>query len=412
MMSRATALGLGLVGLVVWGVSRAKPKKKKRKKKKKARKQEPVLGCGLYPWLPDSVDTVLGNAIKAGERDVEALVLVAARRVYPSTPEGDVQQWPAASGDARAKCLEDRIRIRANLRLAEVADQEVDGAPSPARIPDGPGNCPAGTRWDRRYKRCLKRRTGPRKPGPRRANPSTSPTTVPLPLPFPFPLPIPAVPDGVDAGTGEEQWPDYPPMGPVDLAPLTDPSNYPTPGRFHQIGGENSGTTLKKIARLALTTAYFKLLGDFDEADLRARRSASWRAYRDLINCAPWNHALYGSKNQPGPYYYDTPHGDHISMYPVHGRIRQALEQGEMLVRLVDEEDPKSPAGGVHAFIWLPPLDLDALAEDEILVSREYWYTGDSMIMPPPEVVTFDVDGIPESRQWGCLGFAAGVEDS
>jgi hypothetical protein len=208
------------------------------------------------------------------------------------------------------------------------------------------------------------------------------------------------------------EWPEYPPPAPVDLTKWTDPGNYPTPGKFHLIGGPHSGTTLKKIAIKALTTAFYLVHGDLDLADELARRKENWQAYREAINCCPWNHALYGSANQPGtPYYYATPHGDHISLYPVHADVVSQLVDGEPPRRRVSAHDPKIPAGGRHAFIWLPPLDAAELLEGRVKVEHGHWWTGDFRMMPPPEVLTLGVVDVPAGRTWGCGDYATSYDE-
>src|SRR5262245_39827860 len=101
---------------------------RKRKKSAEATSADlPTLDCGLYPWKPLEIDVELEMAIVRGERNLERLALQAAREVYPQTPEGTPQPWPPAEDDARAQCILDRIRIRGNLRLAELADDDADG---------------------------------------------------------------------------------------------------------------------------------------------------------------------------------------------------------------------------------------------------------------------------------------------
>ena len=246
--------------------------------------------------------------------------------------------------------------------------------------------------------------SGPRRPFPR---PRPSPPAVEPTGNGDLPTIEPDEPGPDEPGPTEpkptDDWPDYPPPGPVDLSKWTDPKNYPTPGMFHQIGGENSATTLQAIARMALTTAFYLTFGDLAVARELAQDADNWRAYREAIECSPWNHALYGSASQPGTSgYYETPHGDQISMFPVHANVEELLAIGEPPKRRVRTDDPRLPAGGRHAFIWLPSLDEDVLANGRVKVKHEHWPTGDFMIMPPPEVLALGVVGVPPRRQWGC----------
>ncbi len=299
----------------------------------------PPGGCGLYPWLPDQVDAEIEVHIDAGTTDQEELTLLVARSVYPLTPEGVPQSWPAAAGDARAECLWDRILIRVNLILAQKADDDAD--------------------------------------------------------------------DDDDDG-----WDPYPPPGPVDIWDWEQADNYPEPGKFHQIhykGENNSATTLKHIAQKAIAQRVMQLSDDLSLAKSISDDATVWRAYRDLIDCSPWNDAAFGVKHKPGSYKYDTPHGRQIGMNPVHDDVRKKLTQGLPPRRTV--QTPGSHNGGGHfAYLWLPPLDDEALLERIVRVDPEYWRTGDSKIMPPPEVLTLGLENVPKAQTWGCLGFETTFE--
>lgn len=241
----------------------------------------------------------------------------------------------------------------------------------------------------------------PTPPGPRPPRP-------PFPRPRPIPPPVHEDPINLDPvdlppiDDGGDDWPDYPPPAPVDLGSWTDANNYPTPGMFHQVGGDNSASTLQAIARMALTTAFYLTFGDLAVAKELARDGDNWRAYREAIECSPWNHALYGSASRPGTSgYYETPHGDQISMFPVHANVETLLATGQPPERRVRTDDPRLPAGGRHAYLWLPPLDEDVLANGRVKVKHEHWWTGDWVVMPPPEVLALGVVGVPPGA-WGC----------
>lgn len=385
------ALTLGYLGYKLFS-----PKKRKKASTKTHDADLPSLDCGLYPWKPLDVDAALDRAIVFGERDLERLALEAAREVYAQTPEGLPQPWPPHDDDARAHCILDRIRIRATLRLAELADEDADDEGPGGSEPDGPlpvdpPTVPPPPGPDEPTS------PGPTWPGSK--DPGLKPPTLPDPNEPPF---------GGDEDDADDpsEWPEYPPPGPVDLGQWTDLENYPTPGKFHQIGGAHSGTTLKTIAIKALTTAFYIVHGDLDVAEELAAREGNWRAYREAINCCPWNHALYGSANQPGtPYYYKTPHDDHISLYPVHDNVAWRLANGQTPRRRVSGANPKVPAGGSHAFIWLPPLDATELLEGRVKVEHGHWWTGDFRMMPPPEVLTLGLTNVPPGRVWGCGGY-------
>ena len=401
-MSRTSLVPLALLGGGLFLLTRARKKKTPRTETPKS--ELPTEGCGLYPWLPQAVDAAIGRRTDAGERDAEALALHAARSVYATTPEGAPQTWPPSDGDARAHCILGRIRIRVNLILAQIADDDADDdEPTPEPPPlepadtlaPPPGTCPPGYRYDD-VLGCLEVPPPPEDFAPWDYDPDE-------------PQPQPDPPEPEDG----ETWPDYPEPGPLDLGPWTDPGNYPTPGMFHQVGGPNSGVTLKAIARKALTTAFYLVLGNLEDADQLAKRSENWRAYRQVINCCPWNHLLYGAPSLPGEVgFYQTPSGDSISLYPVHDHIAQRLANGEIPERRVRDDNRTLPSGGKHAFLWLPPLDELALSEGRVEVKRDYWETGDWMMMPPPEVLTLGVSTISDQRIWGCDGWELDYYDT
>lgn len=364
--------------------------RKKKRKKKDDTSDLPSLDCAPYVWKAVEVEAAMDGPLAAGERDPETLALMVAKEVYPTKPDGSAQQWPSESNDTQATCILDRIRMRVNARLFELDEDEDE---------------PSGDDDD----------------GP---TPKPPPHLPPFPIP-PFPVPppgptddpplkpptLPEEPPPVGGDDPEEpedpgEWPDYPPPAPVDLGEWTDPKNYPTPGMFHKVGGQNSASALQVIARKALTTAFYLTFGDLDLAIELAGRSENWRAYREAIECCPWNHALFGSASQPGTSgHYETPHGDQISMFPAHANVASLLANGDPPQRRVRTDNQKLPAGGHHAFIWLPPLDEAELAEGRVKIKHEHWWTGDWVIMPPPEVLALGVVDVPPGRTWGCGGY-------
>ena len=345
---------------------------RKRKGSKKALELPPE-GCELYPWLPDEVDAVAEELIRGdGLMDLEEVSLEVAREVYPRTPEDGPQQWPPGINDARAHCILDRIRIRVNLILAEVIDEEAGGE-----------DCGPGEHWDPETGECVL-------PGLAGDDDGGAP------------------PDGGFDVAPAETYEPYPEPGPVDLAEWEHPENYPTPSHFHQIGGPNSAGNLGDLAIMAIAQRYAMLTGDVEKALEVANKSKNWKAYRAIINCVPWNHAHFSSENIEGtPYYYKTPNGYHIVLFPRHDDVRAALAEGRPPERYADIQDPYAGPTRHHAYVWLPPLDDDALLAGEIKVKQDYWDTGDWMLQPPPEVVTwawhYGIPGLPPDLDWwGC----------
>lgn len=348
----------------------SRPAKAKGKKKKPGKaefvpqEQEPELppdGCGLYPWLSQEVDDAAYAVIEEGVTELEAGLIAeeVAYIVYEVTPEGDYAQWPPVQGDSRGWCIWDKILVRVNLILAELADDAINGDDEPDDEPE------------------------PGEPG----------------------LVI----------TGQEVLPPYPEPGPVDVAAWENPDNYPTPGAFHQVyyqggdknrypeghPGRNSVTTMKHLAQKALYSFAYTVTGDLDKAKAAGDDPELWRAYRALIDCSPYNHALFAARFEP-PHKYDSPHGLQVAMIPAHDDVRFALSKGITPRRLVDVDNPQMAPNMSQPFPWLPPLDPEAFLQGEIRVDPEYWDSGDSKIMPPPEVLALGVGGVDPQRFWGC----------
>jgi hypothetical protein len=333
-------------------------KKAKAKKKKKKKAEEttdpppPDNACGLYPWLAADVDAAVWQLIDDCEFDADKLQVEAARIVYSRTPEGEMQQWPPAANDARAVCLWDRIAIRVNLLLAQAYEAEADDA---CELPDVNGE----------------------------------------------------EEEPEEEEEEENGYEPYPPPGPVNLIGWEHHENFPEPGKFHQVtyqGGHNSATTLKHIAQKAIAQIVTLVTGDVGLAGEMMDDENIWRAYRDLIDCSPWNHALYGVKHSQGKFAYDTPHNEQVAMNPVHDEVRNMLAQGESPARTLTGPGSHD-GGGRFAYLWLPPLDIDALVNGNVVrVDQEYWSSGDSKIMPPPEVLALGVLNVPSEKLWGCLG--------
>lgn len=370
-----------VVGTVLlFGASAARAKKKKKKKAKKKPDyacaederfdaeanqcvpadddgpQWPEGGCEAFPWLGPEVDDVLRELVcEHGLRSVELLKLRAAQEVYPITPEGDPQDWPPAADDARALCIWDRIGVRVMFMLEYCPEEEGDG-----------------------------------------------------PAPEPEPEP-------------EPDYPPYPDPQPFDPTPWEDPGNYPTPDRFHQVyfrggdesywpkghPGRNSGS-FKYIAQKAMYTAGYIMTGDLDLAREIGDDPEIWKAYLTLINCSPWNQAVYGQPETRDQYHYGfLPTLDQISFNPLHADVRKLITEGKPIRRSLTGLTSHDGTGGNHAYLWLPPIDYAALAQGEVKLDPAYWPTGDSKIMPPPEVLALGLQNVPQNRAWGCLGFEA-----
>ena len=62
------------------------------------------------------------------------------------------------------------------------------------------------------------------------------------------------------------------------------------------------------------------------------------------------------------------------------------------------------------AYIWLPKINLQRLWDSggtEVTTEGIQWEDGSNGIMPPPQVLAYGVENVPEAVSWGCLGYEA-----
>jgi hypothetical protein len=197
------------------------------------------------------------------------------------------------------------------------------------------------------------------------------------------------------------------------VASLVDP--YPTPGMFYQVkqGDTFYGNGSSAIIYRALRTAGFlaaKLQGLSDaEANTRGTafaNSANRRtAYNELVQCSPWNDLVFGTW-YAGSQAARGAHGRGIAMFPWHFDVRAQLEQGGPVVRNIDQGAasfvqsepgklayPRDSDGKRLPFIWLPELDLQAVANNIVALAPEPWPGKDPAVdtwysrsSPPPSL--------------------------
>jgi hypothetical protein len=295
-----------------------------------------------FEWNAGDVDSATWTLIDAGLLDADDLQREVAVALYPTTPEGETQPWPPANADDRAMVLWERLAIRINFALAEWAEQQVNEPELPT--------------------------------------PQANDTAIGHGAHAPLPIP-----------------------GPVDVRTWENPDNYPQPGTFHQVyfqGEHNSGHTLKHIAQKAIAQAVMLLTDDAELAQAMSDDPEIWGAYRALIDCSPWNHALFAVRHGSGPSGYDSPTGEQVSLAPLHDDVRAALAAGRSPRRAIT--GPSTHKGGGHfAYPWLPPVDGGALLEGVVRIPSKLWDSGDIRLMPPPEVLAL-VPFVPLTRWWGC----------
>jgi hypothetical protein len=124
-----------------------------------------------------------------------------------------------------------------------------------------------------------------------------------------------------------------------------------------------------------------------------------------LIECSPYNDAVYGvklSENAFGQRFRsDQPYG--ISGNPQHAdnltRMKQGLPVRRAAFRnsMSDHEDV--PGGGRHAALWIPLLQqgIESVGPSAVLA----WQDGSSAINPPPEIIDLGFENVPDG-EYGC----------
>lgn len=268
----------------------------------------------------------------------------------------------------------------------------------------------------------------PDEPGPD-PDPDPDPGLPPDPFIFvPGVIDPPEPPGPFDPGI---PWAPFTPPGedPWNPTVYEHPSNYPTPGTFHQVESGDIFLGKGKARNMAWAALYEGAyaaaieVGGVDEDEARAfakhtADKASNRAkYTNIIQCSPWNDALYGTwgyadKSYPGP------HGRAIRLLPHHPDNRSLIMQRQPPLRNVKMKTPndkgKGNGGAIDSeyrdtweYLWFPPLNLERLySTGEITTEGLSWDDGSSMMLPPPEIWALGIDvledpGLPE---YGCLG--------
>lgn len=133
-------------------------------------------------------------------------------------------------------------------------------------------------------------------------------------------------------------------------------------------------------------------------------------AYLRLIECSPYNQALYTVKlsdsAMKGRFRTDPDVG--ISGNPQHHDNRNRMMQGIAPRRAAQRNSMSAhedvPGGARHAFMWLPLLKPDATVVGPNAVAT--WQDGSSAINPPPEIVALGFENVP-AGEYGCAPWTA-----
>jgi len=349
------------------------------KKKKNGGKGTTPAGCPPFEYSEEQVDAAIASAIVAGKQSKESIASSVGANMWPTYPNGKSRlAWPPSS------TAPDEVVCLWELLLRQIEDYLQEN-----NIPPFP-DCPAGTSINQSAGVC---------------EPTTASTFDP---------------------TGYE-------------TPLN--SNYPTHGTLLQVrhgdrllgtfseinvGQDIQGEALRSIAYTTLLGAAWDTAKSNGASDADAKKFAQDVAYDNsnrvdyihLIQCSPWNDALYTTYGF-GPQAMESPAGRALRFLPQHHDNRKRMMQGYAPRRNITLGDITDKGAGNAqaqsgdrnlAYLWLPKLNEDTLWDSggkDITTNGVNWADGSSAIMPPPEVVELGVENVPEGAGWGCLGYEA-----
>ena len=370
----ATGLTAGIIVLMMMAMGGGKKKK----------------GCPPFQYNKAKVELSIASAISGGMRGRETIAVVVATSMWPTHPKtGKRIQWPPAQNAGKdVKCLW-RMLLK-----------HIDEYLKKKRIPPWPP-CPPGQEIDVGAQRCVE--------------------------------PTPPVDEDPDDG-----FPPFDP-GPWETPPDAD---YPDPGTLLQVrygdrlsgnfsaaqqrtGSDAEGQALRSIAYTTLLSAGWLAAKENGATDEEAGRFSRLVAndnnnrleYIQLIQCSPYNDALYTTFGY-GPKAVGSPVGRALRFLPMHYNNRGRLMRGLAPRRNITLGTPGDKNSGnsygqdeqarSFAYIWLPKINLQILWDSggkDVTTSGVTWPDGSNGIMPPPEVLRYGVENVPDSVAWGCLGF-------
>lgn len=208
----------------------------------------------------------------------------------------------------------------------------------------------------------------------------------------------------------------------VTLSPTVaawDPSwedGRPLPGHFYQVRRGDAFLGRDGIAGQAIYNAALAAGASDAQARWLRDRGALRLQYLDAILCSGWNDALYGTWGF-GRKAHAGPHGRSIRLLPMHADNRARIIRGEPPLRNIQLQTPadtgkgtakplRTDAGRAFEYLWLPPLDPDALEQGVIQTEGIAWDNGDPGYWPPPDVTDLGVAGEIGLTVSGCKGGA------
>lgn len=215
----------------------------------------------------------------------------------------------------------------------------------------------------------------------------------------------------------------------LDLSDYESPTNYPRDGILLRVvsGDIFLGEGNRSITYRALLSAGYQAAKDAGASDADAtgfarkiaKNGSNRIQYLDLIQCSPWNDALYGTWGygnvaRPGP------HGRAIRMLKYHPNNRQRIKEHKPPMRNIDLGAPSwraddrragpewQEAAESYEYLWLPKLDYKVLYNQGLIeLDPTPWEGADenmsSKIFPPPMVSNLGAMNVPPGT-WGCPG--------
>ena len=399
-MKAQTLTAAALLLLLGLGAS-AGGKRRKKSSASPARPTPPPDDCAIEPFVFDEnqIDAVIAEAINSGMRSVQRIAIYVAETLYPVYPAtNEPLSWPpelepvmGVEAQAEILCLWYEIVDAVKAYLDEVGIPPWPDCGPGEVVDDGIGMC--------------------------------------VPEPDPGPTPI-------------------------DLSPWESTGEYPSPGTFLQVRlgdrllGRFSearkdvdiyGNQLRSIAYTTLLTAGWLAATEFggldpdepgiseSESSRRAEAAARFARkvadsdgnrvdYLQLIQCSPWNDALYATYGY-GPQAWASPVGRALRFLPEHYNNRARISQGLKPRRNISLGTISDKGSGnafgqdgdqrAFEFLWLPRINLQVLWDSngrDITTEGTEWDDGSSGIMPPPIVAQLGAEGVPGSVAWGCPG--------
>ncbi len=218
----------------------------------------------------------------------------------------------------------------------------------------------------------------------------------------------------------------------LDLSDFESPTNHPRDGIFHQnmYGEILLGSGSRSITYRALGSAGYLAAKENGATEAEAlefgrevsKNSSRRLEYLNLIQCSPWNDALYTTWGYGDVAWPPGGHGRALRLLKFHPDNRQRIIDRLPPMRNIRLGDPswrtKDPprragpewteAAKAFEYLWLPKLDYTALFNDlHVTLDPTPWEGADdnmsSKIFPPPLVSNLDAMNVP-SGLWGCPG--------